>query len=166
MRNSTKSTMFPLSPFLEFGEVHALSIPHYVIKKGRCHGARHGKTEEQKEYHVAWNVWKRCCQKVDSQGGRFTYVFTIDFSEIQFIVNHNSQSNGQNKCAKRWTNSQKNTYDLSTELERYQGQCHFTLNKSEKWAFETTIRFSSCCFSLRTVSTTSQSNKLQTHFPQ
>ena len=30
----------------------ALSIPHYVIKKGRCHGARHGKTEEQKEYHI------------------------------------------------------------------------------------------------------------------
>ena len=28
----------------------ALSIPHYVIKKGRCHGARHGKTEELKEY--------------------------------------------------------------------------------------------------------------------
>ena len=28
----------------------ALSIPHYVIKKGRCHGARHGKTEAQKEY--------------------------------------------------------------------------------------------------------------------
>ena len=26
----------------------ALSIPHCVIKKGRCHGARHGKTEEQK----------------------------------------------------------------------------------------------------------------------
>ena len=25
----------------------ALSIPHCVIKKGRCHGARHGKTEEQ-----------------------------------------------------------------------------------------------------------------------
>ena len=27
-------------------------------------------------------------------------VFTIDFSEIQFIVNHNSQSDGQNKSAK------------------------------------------------------------------
>ena len=26
------------------------SIPHCVIKKGRPHGARHGKTEEQKEY--------------------------------------------------------------------------------------------------------------------
>ena len=37
----------------------ALSIPHCVIKKGRCHGARQGKTEEQKEYHIAWNAWKR-----------------------------------------------------------------------------------------------------------
>ena len=46
----------------------ALSIPHYVIKKGRCHGARHGKTEEQKEYQKAWNAWKRCCKRVDSQG--------------------------------------------------------------------------------------------------
>ena len=27
-------------------------------------------------------------------------VFTIDFSEIQFIVNHNLQPDGQNKSAK------------------------------------------------------------------
>ena len=46
----------------------ALSIPCYVIKKGRSHCVRHGKTEEQKEYHLAWNAWKRCCKKVDSQG--------------------------------------------------------------------------------------------------
>ena len=50
----------------------ALSIPHYVIKKGRGHGVRYGKTEEQKEYHIAWNAWKRCCKKVDSQGEFFT----------------------------------------------------------------------------------------------
>ena len=50
----------------------ALSIPHYVIKKGRGHGARYVKTEEQKEYHIAWNAWKRCCKKVDSQGELFT----------------------------------------------------------------------------------------------
>ena len=43
-----------------------------MIKKGRCHGARHGKTEVQKEYHIAWNAWKRCCKTVDSQGGHFT----------------------------------------------------------------------------------------------
>ena len=50
----------------------ALSIPNYVIKKGPTHGARHGKTEEQKEYHQAWSAWTRCCKKVDSQGGHFT----------------------------------------------------------------------------------------------
>ena len=36
------------------------------------HGARHGKTEIQREYHLAWNAWKRCCKKVDSQGEHFT----------------------------------------------------------------------------------------------
>ena len=50
----------------------ALSIPNFVIKKGRSHCARYGKTEEQIEYHMAWNAWKRCCKKVDSQGGHFT----------------------------------------------------------------------------------------------
>ena len=34
----------------------ALSNPNYVIKKGPTHGARHGKTEEQGEYHQAWNA--------------------------------------------------------------------------------------------------------------
>ena len=45
----------------------ALSVPHYVIKKVRLHGARHGKTEEQKEYHIAFNAWKRCRKRVDAQ---------------------------------------------------------------------------------------------------
>ena len=45
----------------------ALSIPHYVIKKWRPHGARHGKTEEQKEYFIAFNAWKRCRKRVDGQ---------------------------------------------------------------------------------------------------
>ena len=50
----------------------AISIPDYVIKKGATHGARHVKTEVQKEYHMAWNAWKRCCETVDSQGEHFT----------------------------------------------------------------------------------------------
>ena len=49
----------------------ALSIPNFVIKKGPTHGARHGKTEVQKKYRLAWNAWKRCCKKIDSQGGHF-----------------------------------------------------------------------------------------------
>ena len=44
-----------------------LSIPNYVIKKRPTHGARHGKTEVQREYHMAWNAWKRCYKKVDSR---------------------------------------------------------------------------------------------------
>ena len=86
----------------------ALFFPHYVIKKGPTHGARHGKTEAQKEYHQAWNAWKRCCKKVDSQGEHFTSIHDR-FSEIQLIVNHNSQSDGQNKSTKSGMNLQKKT---------------------------------------------------------
>ena len=39
-------------------------------------------------------------------------VFTIDFSEIQFIVNHNSQSDGQNKSAKSGINLPKKTINI------------------------------------------------------
>ena len=46
-----------------------------------------------------------------------SHVFTIDFSEIQFIVNHNSQSDGQNKRAKSRTNLRKKTI-LLTSLQR------------------------------------------------
>ena len=41
----------------------ALSIPNYVIKKERPHGARHGKTEAQKEHFIAHNARKRCIKK-------------------------------------------------------------------------------------------------------
>ena len=89
----------------------AISIPNYVIKKGATHGARHGKTEVQREYHMAWNAWKKCCKKVDSKVN-ILQVFTIDFSEIQFIVNHNSQSDGQNKSAKSGMNLRKKTIHI------------------------------------------------------
>ena len=41
----------------------AFSIPHYVIRKERPRGARHGKTEAQKEHFVAHNARKRCMKK-------------------------------------------------------------------------------------------------------
>ena len=40
-----------------------LSIPEYVIKKGRPHGHRYGKTPQQKEYHQAHNLKKRCIKR-------------------------------------------------------------------------------------------------------
>ena len=44
-----------------------LKIPHYAIKEERHHGARHVKTEAQKQYHNAFNAWKRCRKRVDGQ---------------------------------------------------------------------------------------------------
>ena len=45
-------------------QLDVLSIPNYVIKKRRPHGARHGKTEAQKEHFIAHNARKRCIKKV------------------------------------------------------------------------------------------------------
>ena len=44
-------------------------------------------------------------------------VFTIDFTEIQFIVNHKSQSDGQNQSANSGMNLHKEdqTYRLTPE---------------------------------------------------
>ena len=112
----------------------ALSIPHYVIKKGRCHGARHGKTEEQKEYHAAWNAWKRCCKRVDSQGERIKGIhdrFLRDqvYRESQLLIGWTEQ-----KCIEMdELAKQDHTYRLfKEEFKRYQGQWYFTLNKSGK----------------------------------
>ena len=41
----------------------AFLIPHYVIRKERLRGARHGKTEAQKEHFLAHNARKRCIKK-------------------------------------------------------------------------------------------------------
>ena len=54
------------------GCLDAISIPDYVINKDATQGAGHGKTEVQREHNLAWNAWKRCCKKVDSQGEHFT----------------------------------------------------------------------------------------------
>ena len=40
-----------------------LSIQNYVIKKGRPHDHRYGKTKEQRDYHVAHNLRKRCIKR-------------------------------------------------------------------------------------------------------
>ena len=44
-----------------------LSVPEYVIKKGRLHGHRYGKKLGDKEYHTA-NQLKKICKKKYFQG--------------------------------------------------------------------------------------------------
>ena len=50
----------------------AFSIPHYVITKERPRGARHGRTEAQKQHFLAHNARRRCIKKnVDGIHDRF-----------------------------------------------------------------------------------------------
>ena len=78
----------------------ALSIPHYVIKKGRCHGARYGKMKNRKSTIKPGRRGRDAARELTLEVN-ILQVFTIDFSEIKSIVNHDSQSDGQNKSAKR-----------------------------------------------------------------
>ena len=90
------------------------------------------KTEEQKEYHIAWNAWKRCCQKVDSQCEHFIHDrFLRDpvYRESQLVIGWSEQ-----KC-KEWDEHAKedHTYELTPEeKKRYQGQWYLSLNKAGK----------------------------------
>ena len=61
-----------------------LSIPHYVIKKGRPHGNRHGKTEALKEHFIAHNTRKRCIKKgFEGIHDRFQKDFKFRDSELR-----------------------------------------------------------------------------------
>ena len=95
-------------------------------------------------------------------------VFTIDFSEIQFIVNHNSQSDGQNKSAKSGTNLQKKTIHIvSLQRTREDTMDNDTLRwtnqaKMGLWNFDAISELSLW----KSVYTTSQANKLKSLFLQ
>ena len=112
----------------------ALSIPNYGIKKGRSHGARHGKNEEQKEYHIAWNAWKRCCKKVDSQGGHFTGIHDRFLRDPVYLESQLAFGWTEQKCTEMdELAKEEHTYHLTPEEHRrYQGQRYLTLNKSGK----------------------------------
>ena len=108
----------------------ALCIPDYVIKKGLTHGARHGKTEVQREYHLAWNAWKRCCKTVDSQGEHFTGIHDRLLRDP--IYRGSQLAIGWTEKCKEWDELAKegHTYHLTLEeKKRYQGQWYLTLNK-------------------------------------
>ena len=134
--------MFSLSSLLESRDcvLHLRSmldlqrIQKKVFHKLRLDGARHGKTEVQRDYHLAWNAWKRCCKKVDSQGEHFTDIhdrFLRDpvYRESQLAIGWSEQ-----KCKEMGELAKEDhTYHLSPEeFRRYEGQWYLTLKKSGK----------------------------------
>ena len=107
----------------------ALSIPDYVIKKGATHGARYDKTEVQREYHMAWNAWKRCCKKVDSQGEQFTGIHDRCLRDPVHRESQLAIGRSEQKC-KEWDVLEKEDHLAPEEKKRYQGQWYLTLNKA------------------------------------
>ena len=93
------------------------------------------KPEEQKEYHIAYNAWKRCCKRFDSQGEHFKGIHD------RFL---RDQVCRDSQLAIGWTEEkcleidelakQDHTYHLSLKRnsKRYQGQWYLTLIKSGK----------------------------------
>ena len=106
----------------------ALSIPHYVIKKGRHHGARHGKTEAQKEYYVAHNARKRCLKR-NYEGIHDRFLRDSVYSDSQLKIGWTEE-----KCIEmdKWA-QEDHSYRLSREeYLRYQKHWYLTRNKSGK----------------------------------
>ena len=59
-----------------------LSIQNYVIKKGRPHGHRYGKTKEQRDHHIAHNLKKRFIKR-NVEGTHDRFLKDPDFRESQ-----------------------------------------------------------------------------------
>ena len=81
---------------------------------------------------MAWNAWKRCCKKVDSQGDHFTGIhdrFLRDpvLRESQLAIGLTEQ-----ECEEWYEFAQEDhTYHLIPEEgRRYKGQWNVTLNKA------------------------------------
>ena len=67
-------------------QLDAFSIPHFVIRKERPRGARHGKTEAQKEHHVAHNARKRCIKRKFGIHDRFQRDPVYRVSQLKNLV--------------------------------------------------------------------------------
>ena len=115
----------------------AHSVPNYVKKKGATHGARHAKTEVQRNHHPAWNAWKRCCKKVDSQGEHFTGIHDRFLRDPIYPIYRESQLAigwTEEKCKECDELAQEDhTYKLTQEeRRRYKGHWYLSFNKTGK----------------------------------
>ena len=103
-----------------------LSIPKYVIKKGRPHGHRYGKTTEQRDYHVAHNLRKRRIKR-HFQGIDHGFVKDPEFRASQL-----EHDRDQEVCIKMDELEQKDFSHHFTQAEhfRYSRNWWISLNNS------------------------------------
>ena len=72
-----------------------LSVPEYVIKKGRAHGHRYGKKPGDKEYYLA-NQLKKKCKKSQFQGIHDRFLRDHEF-RVRMIEHHRDE-----EVCRRW----------------------------------------------------------------
>ena len=103
-----------------------LSIQNYVIKKGRPHGNRHGKTEAQKEHVIAHNLRKRCIKK-GFGGIHDRFQKDLKFRDSQLRIDRTEEV-----CIQMDELAQKDfTYRMSPdEYMRYKKNWKISLNTS------------------------------------
>ena len=109
--------------FIEY-TLDFLSIPEYVIKKGGPHGHRYGKLPEDKEYHLAHNLKKRCRMR-DFKGIHDRFLRDHVFRERML------ENNRDEEVCRKWDvlAEQDHTYRMS-ESEYFHYRQNWSLNKS------------------------------------
>ena len=105
-----------------------LSIQNYVIKKGRPHGHRYGKTKEQRDHHIAHNLRKRCIKR-NFEGIHDRFLKDPVFRESQL-----EHDRTEEVCIQMDKDAQKDfTYRMTQEeYFRYRKNWWISLNKSGK----------------------------------
>ena len=114
----------------------AFPIENYVIKKGRPRGARHGKTEAQKEHFIAHNARRRCLKKkFEGVHGRFLKDSTYRDSQLKIGWTEET-------CIAMDKLAQENhSYGpLLEEFERYRKMVYHFEQTRKKCTNETPIR--------------------------
>ena len=111
--------------FIEFS-LDLLPIPEYVIKKGRLHGHRYGKTPEKKEYHLVHNLKKRCIKR------RFTGIQDRFLRDPDFRKSLLEHDRDEDVCLKWDDLAEQDFTHRMTESEyfRYKQNWWISLNKS------------------------------------
>ena len=100
-----------------------------------------------KEHHMAWNAWKRCCKKVDSQGEHLTDSWSISQrSCLSWITTRNRMD--RTKVQRFGRTCERRPYISSHSRRKDKIQrtmvSHFEQSR-QKWANEAWIRFSTRC---------------------
>ena len=121
-----KESIQPRYPPMDVGS--SLNPEQCVIKKGRPHGHRYGKTEEQTQHHIAHNLRKRCIRRGFE---RIHDRFQKDsiFRESQISIDRTDEV-----CIQVDKDAQTDFTNRMTEDEyfRYKKNWWISLNKSGK----------------------------------